>query len=128
MIEFRPVNALRLLPALLSALALGAHLLRGGHAGLGLAVALLPVLLLARRRWAAAVLQATLALGALEWLRTLWVLADLRRAQHLPWLRMALILGAVAALAVVAVPLLGAWSRAVVDRGRAPLGGLEAGA
>jgi hypothetical protein len=119
------VNALRLLPALLSALALGAHLLRGGHAGLGLVVALLPLLLLARRRWAVVVVQAALALGAVEWLRTLWLLADLRRTHHLPWLRMAIILGAVAGLAALAVPLLGAWSRAVLGHGRETIGGLE---
>ena len=54
------------------------------------------------RAWAARVLQAALVLGVLEWLRTLTVLAVQRQHAGLPWLRMALILGAVAALALVA--------------------------
>ena len=122
------MNVLRLLPALLSSLALGAHLLRAGHPGLGLAVALLPLLLLAHRRWAVRSLQAVLAAGALEWLHTLVLLAGLRRTEHLPWIRMAVILGAVAALAVVSLPLLEAWSRGVTPRPEANRHGLEAGA
>jgi hypothetical protein len=122
------VNVLRLLPALLSCLALGAHLLRAGRPGPGLAVALLPLLLLARRRWAVRTLQLALLAGAVEWLRTLVLLAGLRRAEQLPWTRMAVILGAVAALAAVSALLLEARMRVAAPRPEATPRGLEAGA
>ena len=47
-------------------------------------------------------LSEALVLGALEWLRTLTVLAMQRQHAGIPWLRMAIILGVVAALALVA--------------------------
>lgn len=94
--------SLRALPACLALLLLGAHLLRLGDFGpVLLCLALLP-LAFVRRPWARLALQAVLALAALEWFRTLLVLRAGRMALGLPWMRMALILGAVAAFTLAA--------------------------
>jgi hypothetical protein len=90
------------LPAALSLLLLGAHFLRVDAMALVAVCIALCGLLLVARPWAARLVQAALVLGALEWLRTLIVLALQRQHAELPWLRMALILGAVAAIALVA--------------------------
>jgi hypothetical protein len=85
----------RLLPVFLSALVLAAHFLRGGHWG-GVIFSLAALsLLLVRESWAARLMQILLLLGSLEWLRTLMVLASARRTLGEPWIRMAVILGAV---------------------------------
>jgi hypothetical protein len=90
------------LPAALSLLLLGPHFLRvDAMAPVAVCIALCG-LLLVTRPWAARMVQAALVIGALEWLRTLAVLAMQRQHAGLPWLRMALILGAVAALALIA--------------------------
>lgn len=88
-------------PIVLSLLVLAAHFLRGG--GLWLAVVVLGLLglLFVRRAWVARVMQVVLALGALEWVRTLVVLAVRRSEQGEPFLRMTLILGGVVALTVI---------------------------
>ncbi len=93
---------LLILPAVLSLLLLGAHFLRDGVVVLVAACAGLCLLLLIARPWVARVVQAALVLGSLEWIRTLVVLALQRQHAGLPWLRMAVILGAVAALALLA--------------------------
>ncbi len=88
-------------PIVLSLLVLAAHFLRAGNE-MSLAISLLLIAgLFVRRRWMARVVQAALVLGALEWLRTLYVLAQLRAAQGEPFTRMAIILGVVAALSLV---------------------------
>ncbi len=90
------MNILRLLPVFLSALLLGAHFLRM-ELILPVVLALLfPALLLFRRAWAARLVQIILVLGSLEWVRTLIVLASLRRAYGMPWTRLAIIIGLVA--------------------------------
>ncbi len=88
---------LRYLPAILSALLIAAHFLRTGAMGLVLVCLLLPALLLLRRAWAVTVVQIYLVLATLEWLRTLSNNMAERQASGEPWLRMALIIGAVAA-------------------------------
>lgn len=105
------MRVLLLIPAIVSALLLGAHLMRAGWLPLALAVALLPFLLLFRRSLGVFALEAALALGALEWLRTLFVLVERRQAAGLPFLRLVAILGAVALLAALSVPLLERWRR-----------------
>jgi hypothetical protein len=100
-----------LLPAALSLLVLGAHFLRNGHPLLVLAALALFVLLFVPRRWAARTVQAGLLLGALEWVRALVVLAGERMSEGLPYTRLVIILGVVAAvcaasaLAFLAAPL-----------------------
>lgn len=115
------MTALLLAPAALSFLALGAHFLRAGQLLLvALAVALL-VLLFVRRRWAGRTAQVALLLGAVEWLRTAVTLVGVRMSMGLPYGRMVVILGAVAAVcALSALPLRAARARRWFE---APRGG-----
>jgi hypothetical protein len=87
---------LALAPILLSFLLLAAHFFRFGQLVLVGVALLLPFLLLVRKRWAARTLQVALFLGAAEWVRTIFVFALARMAMGYPYLRMALILSAVA--------------------------------
>ncbi len=59
-----------------------------------------PAILLFPRPWAARVAQLVLVLGGLEWIRTLVQLTVQRSRVGEPWLRMALILGAVALVTI----------------------------
>jgi hypothetical protein len=92
---------------ILSALLIAAHFLRTGSYVLTVAGAVFPALLLFRNRTAVRVVQVLLILAAAEWLRTLVLIALEREALGEPWLRMALILGAVGALSGAAAVLLG---------------------
>lgn len=94
------------LPAGLSVVVLGAHLLFHGQLPLVPPVLALLALLWVRRAWAARVLQAALVLGAAEWVRTALASAAARDAAGAPWLRMALILGAVALVSLLGAALL----------------------
>lgn len=96
--------ALRTIPLFLSCALMAAHAFRAGGGLLALGLLLLPALLLAP--WGAAVLRGLLGLFALEWLRTALVLAVGRMASGEPFLRMLLILGAVAAFNLWALALL----------------------
>lgn len=116
----RAVQTLRLLPVVVSTLVLGAHLFRAGlPLALALAVALLPLALIGARPAAVRLVQAVLLLGAVEWVRTLVLLVAARRAAHLPHLRLALILAAVAATSALAAWSLANWRRRHAAR-RAP--------
>jgi hypothetical protein len=77
-------------------LVLGAHFFRAGLLPLAAGCLVLPALLFVRAPWASSVLQAALALGVLEWLRTAWLFAAARAAAGLPYTRLLLILGGVA--------------------------------
>lgn len=88
---------LRALPACLALLLLAAHLLRMGDLGPVLLCLALMVLAFVRHPVARRTLQAVLVLGALEWVRVLFEIRAARLEMGLPWLRMALILGVVAA-------------------------------
>jgi len=102
------LNAIRLLPVVLVLAILAAHFYRAqAWVPFGVTVGLAP-LLFVRAPWAARVLQAALALGALEWLRTAAALVALRQSMGQPWTRLALILGAVA-LATAACALVFQW-------------------
>ena len=90
-----------LIPAALSLLLLAAHFLRAGNLLFVLVALGVAGLLLVRRPWVAVVVQATLLIGACEWLRTLVVLVDERRLEGLPYTRLAIILGTVGTLALV---------------------------
>ena len=89
------------LPAL-ALVVLAAHFYRAGLEVIAALAFGCIALLFATRPLAARVLQAVLALGTLEWLRTAWVLAQHRIEAGLPYQRMVLILGAVAAVTAVA--------------------------
>ena len=88
--------ALLVFPSL-AAILLAAHFYRADQFVLAaLSVAAL-VLLAIPRAWAARALQFVLVAGALEWLRTLAMFASARMAMGQPYLRLTLILLAVAA-------------------------------
>lgn len=89
---------IRLAPIILSALLLAAHFSRHDTPVLIVLSLLFPLVLLIRRPWAARLVQGVLVLGALEWIRTLVVLTRARQATGDDWVRMAAILGVVAAV------------------------------
>ena len=92
--------ALLVFPSL-AAILLAAHFYRAGHLALAaLSVGVL-VLLAVPRAWAARVLQLALLAGAFEWLRTLAMFASTRMALGQPYLRLTLILVAVAVFTAV---------------------------
>jgi len=93
--------ALLLLPAL-ALLLLGAHFFRAALVPLTVVCLGLVALLFVRARWAWLALQAALAIGALEWLRTAWEFASMRAAMGQPYARLLVILGGVALLTALA--------------------------
>ena len=92
------MNVLKLLPVVLSFLLLGAHFYRAGLVPLTVLCVALLFLLFLRKRWVPRLFQILLLLGAMEWLRTLYMFAAMRIAWDQPWGRLALILGGVALL------------------------------
>ena len=97
---------LRLLPVVLALLLLAAHFLRAGLITLVMLSLATIALLGWRRPWVPTVVQLVLALGTIEWVRTLVVGVDARLDAGAPYLRMALIIGAVAlctALSILAL-------------------------
>lgn len=98
-----PMRALRVAIPALALLLLAAHWIRAGGWPLAAATVLSMGLLWVRRRWAARLLQAALAAGTVEWLRTLAAGIALRHAAGQPALRLTLILLAVAALTACGV-------------------------
>ena len=92
------MNGLRLFPVIFSFLLLAAHFYRSGQVILaGLCIALLALLFL-KESWVARFFQIALLAAAAEWLRTLYVFAQMRIEYDQPWSRLALILGMVALL------------------------------
>jgi hypothetical protein len=90
------MNFVRLLPVVVSFLLLAAHFYRAGMPWLTVLCLALPLLLIPKDARLPRLFQVLLALGALEWLRTLYALAGIRLAFGQPWGRLALILGGVA--------------------------------
>jgi hypothetical protein len=90
------MNFVRLLPVFLSFLLIAAHFQRAGFSVLALLCLLAPCLLYFTRPWSIRVLQILMILSALEWIRTLMSLVQLRQEADLPWIRLAVILGSVA--------------------------------
>lgn len=90
------MNLLRLLPVIASFVLLAAHFYRAELPVLVGICAFFPLLLFLRRPWVPQLFQGVLIVGALEWLRTLYMLAAMRMGFDQPWGRLALILGAVA--------------------------------
>jgi hypothetical protein len=95
---------LLVLPAL-ALLLLAAHFF---HARAGFVAALcilLVALLFVPRAWAARIVQVVLAAGAVEWVLTAYTLAHSRMQHGEPYLRLLVILGAVAVFTAVAAAL-----------------------
>jgi len=92
------MTAIRLLPIILSLLLLAAHFYRAGLLIVAVLCIALPFGLLLRQTWIPRLFQVVLVLGALEWLRALYGFVTIRIAFGEPWLRLAIILVAVALL------------------------------
>ena len=91
------MNFVRLIPVFLSLLLLGAHLLfHTGQIGVAIIPLLFLVPLMFRKTWVPWLTQLVLLLGAIEWVRTLYVGVNQRMAVGDDWQRYALILGTVA--------------------------------
>lgn len=94
--------ALNLVPVVLAALVLAAHFYRTDlGVGVAASIALIGIALV-RQPWAPRVVQAGLVLGALEWLRTMATFAAIRISLGQPYVRMVVILGAVALVTALA--------------------------
>lgn len=89
------------IPIVLSLVVLGAHFLRYGNSFGVIGAAVLIGLLFVRKPWAARMLQAALVLGAIEWVYTLYVMANLRIEFGQPYIRLVIILGSVAAVTFI---------------------------
>ncbi len=98
--------ALRITPLIIACLLLAAHFLRRGDLVLVAISAAAPLLLLVRARWVLWVLQALAYCGALLWVWTAFEFAQHRIALGVPWVRMAVIVGGVAAFTAIAGALL----------------------
>jgi hypothetical protein len=86
----------RLLAPILALAVPGAHFFRAGSVALVMACLALLAMLAMTRRGAAIAVQASLAIGSLEWLRTLASLASARLSAGAPATRLIAILAAVA--------------------------------
>jgi hypothetical protein len=84
------------IPVVLSLVVLGAHFMRYGNSIGVFGAAVLIGLLIVRRPWVPRLMQVVLTLGAIEWVRTLYELAQVRMALGQPAMRMVVILGIVA--------------------------------
>jgi len=91
-------NVLLYIPIVLSFIVLGAHFMRYGSSFGTVGAAALIVLLFIRQPWVARLMQTALVLGAIQWVHTLYDLAQLRIAFGEPYTRLAVILGTVAAV------------------------------
>jgi hypothetical protein len=100
------VTVLRRLPAILAALLLGAHFFRAGQVFVTAACALAPILLFLPVPRSVLVFRLLLAAAAGVWSHTAWRIAELRRQAGEPYLRMLLILGAVAIFTLAAAAVL----------------------
>jgi hypothetical protein len=89
-------------PIVLSFLVLAAHFLRYGNTVVVAGLVALVGLLFLRRWWVARLMQVVLAIAALEWLRVTAMLVQERMAYGMPYLRLVVILGAVAAVTILA--------------------------
>lgn len=92
---------LKLIPALLSLLILAAHFYRAEIFWLAVFMILVIFLIFVKANWVPPVMQIILILGTLEWVRTAFVLIYQRQELGQPWLRMTIILAAVALLTFI---------------------------
>lgn len=86
---------------IVSGVLIAAHFLRAGSYPLVLIGLAFPFLLLFRKPWLNRIVQILLSLATAVWLYTLLLSAAQRLAAGEPWIRMTVILGAVALLNVV---------------------------
>jgi len=89
------MNFVRLIPVFFSFLLIAAHFQRAGSSILAIVCLLAPGLLYFTRPWSIRIIQTLMLLAALEWGRTLIYLVQLRQDFGMPWMRLAIIIGAV---------------------------------
>ena len=87
---------LQLIPVIISYLLIAAHFMRAHNNFLVIVCFALPLVLFVSRPLPVRFVQAGLLLAAVEWLRTTYILAALRVENGQPWMKLAIILGAVA--------------------------------
>jgi hypothetical protein len=97
------MRCIRLFPVFFSFLLIAAHFSRSGLIAPAILSLTAPGLLLIARPWAARLIQVLLLTATLEWLRTLCHLVQLRQDLGLPWVRLAVIIGAVAAITAASI-------------------------
>ncbi len=95
------MNAVRLLPVILSLLVFGAHFLRDGNTVVTALCIAIIILLFLRERWVPRVIQAVLLLATIEWLHTLYGLIGERTVSGRSWTVAAIILGSVATISAL---------------------------
>lgn len=95
------MNFIRLLPVILSMLILTAHFLRAGYMILVILIISSLLFLFIRSSWIVRLIQVELILGGIEWIRTTFMLVNIRLANNLPWERLVIILGSVAAFTIL---------------------------
>lgn len=100
------MTILRRIPAILAALLVGAHFYRHGAVPVAVLCAAAPVALFLPIPRIVAVFRLLLVGAAGVWIHTAWRFAEARRQAGVPYLRMLVILGAVAAFTLAAAALL----------------------
>ena len=95
------MNILRLLPVLFSFLLLAAHFSRSGMFPLVILSLIVPLLLFIKRKWVPLLMQILLLAGALEWIRSMLLYIEMRKAIGDDWIRLAIILSVVALLTAI---------------------------
>ena len=85
------MTLVRVLPVLISFLLLAAHFSRGDNQPLMVLSLLFPLLLLVRKPWVVPIVQVTLVVAGLEWLRRTIELVRQRQAAGDSWTRLAVI-------------------------------------
>lgn len=89
------MNFVRLLPVVISSVLIAAHFLRSGATIVAFICLFANGLLFITRSWSVRIIQVLLILYAVEWIRTLINLVQLRLEHGMPWMRLAIILGGV---------------------------------
>lgn len=90
------MKILRYFPIALSFLLLAAHFSRADLQLFMILSLLIPFILFIKKPWAARLIQICLIIGAVEWIRTILNLINVRTSLNEDWSRMAIILGVVA--------------------------------
>ncbi len=90
------MNLVRLFPVFFSFLLIAAHFQRAGFSFFAVVSLLVPGLLYFTRPWSIRIIQTLMFLAAIEWVRTLIYLVQLRQEADQPWVRLAIIIGTVA--------------------------------
>ena len=108
------MNFVRLLPVFISFLLLSAHFFRAGETVYAIIPLLLFIPMMFRKTWVPWLIQFALLLGAVEWLLTAYSVAQIRVEYGMPWVRMAVILGAVALFTALSAMVF--WSKGLSKR------------